>query len=529
MSNLLNTDNGRLAVITAQRFLLQRRLSRFFRRNLVIDWDRWRRGVSEFDLETLLGQLNQQHDTEILELLQLLGVVGGLEFTFQDMNIYVNATTGSDVDGTGSVDRPFASLWFIKTLPRTILHNVRIILQTSIVETDGLCFQFNIQGDGTFSFIGQGNATVLETGLEISAVNNTFAVTGLYIEPTAVYSADRRLTFLRMTSGLEATNCVPVFMDDHTVPEILTPRIPISTAAATDNFEFILPSITLTVPFMTFKCSMPENASTTNHRNIRVCIANMQIQIANDYSENPILIDNSGPMLISFVRILENTTGLQHTITAKSDINNGNAYDVDLETYIDGDVGNINNDLSGFVPSCAGLIIFSDISSEPIYARKEANVYCVTSRHPIQMHNAATLQYGAFRWIELEYGSLFVNTILTDGHVVSGQAAAVECNICTAKIENVDVIDSDNCVTIFGISEIAIENIRRNVLLGAVSGYGIYFAAPGRVELDDAGTGTSGTTGEIAWGTLSPLGTSALPGAYLSQNDGQQSLVKRLA
>ena len=113
MSDLLNTSEGRNVIIEAQRFLLKRRLARFFKRNLAIDFEQYEKGLGEFDLSTLLGQLNVAWDDELRDLYRLLGTVGGLTESIAETEINVNPATGSDITGTGSADRPYASLWFI--------------------------------------------------------------------------------------------------------------------------------------------------------------------------------------------------------------------------------------------------------------------------------------------------------------------------------------------------------------------------------------------------------------------------------
>lgn len=530
MSNLLTTNLGRYAIITAQKYLLQRRISRFFKRNIVIDWDRWRRGVSEFDLQTILGALNTIHDTEILELLQLLGTIGCLDFTIADMNIYVDSVNGSDETGTGSVSRPYQTLWFIPFLPKTIRHNVRIILLASIDITEGLTFQFNFEDSGTFSFVGQGNATVLEGGLTVNTVNSLNSSSGLHITPTAVYSAHRQLTWLRATSGIDSGNACPVFLDDNTAPEMVTLRIPISSINAGDTFEFIEPSIKVTVPYINIKCKSPEYCNDIGSRNSRVTIANMEITMLNDYSVNNLLIHNSGNMMIAFVKINGNTIGTSENFTIRSSINNGNPFDVDLDTYVNTDVANLFNDTSTFVPDMCGFILFGTIGSERVFVRQEARVYNMVTRHPCQMLNSAYLAYSAARWVELEFGNLVCDTVLTDGHVVLGEAGAFETNACIAYIHDCDCITSDNVISILGDSTLIVNNVSRSApFLGGVTGYGLYFYSPGRVEIDSVPTNLNGSLGDIAWYTINPFGTSVHPGAYLSANDGQQSIVKRLA
>jgi len=169
MSNLLATEEGRAALFEARNYLLRRRLSRFFKRNLVIDYDRWSHGSAEFDLSTLLGQLNPAHDDEILDLYRLLGTFGGLETSLGDVSIYVDADNGDDQTGTGSSDRPMASLWFVPYLPRKINHFYRIILMSDIdmsgVNGQYLDFDQNIGSGGCLTLAGYGPEEEVLNGL----------------------------------------------------------------------------------------------------------------------------------------------------------------------------------------------------------------------------------------------------------------------------------------------------------------------------------------------------------------------------
>lgn len=164
MSDLLNTEEGRNALLLAQRYQLEHRLSRFFHRTVVIDFDRYEAGSQEFDLATTLGNLNKAHDNEILEIYRLLASIGGLSTTLADMTIYVNETTGSDVTGTGSAARPFASLWFVENLPRRINHKVRVVLMSDVDDgTRNIWLDFSFGAGGSFAIIGSGAPTVLQT------------------------------------------------------------------------------------------------------------------------------------------------------------------------------------------------------------------------------------------------------------------------------------------------------------------------------------------------------------------------------
>ena len=96
MTNLLNTTSDRMIVIEAQRDLLRRRISRHWKRSLVIAYEEWRTTGNPFDLETFVNELNTVNDTEIRELSELLGIVGGFTATIQDLSYWIDPVAGSD-------------------------------------------------------------------------------------------------------------------------------------------------------------------------------------------------------------------------------------------------------------------------------------------------------------------------------------------------------------------------------------------------------------------------------------------------
>ena len=148
MSNLLTDQEGRDVVVTAQRYLIQRRLSRFFKRTFVIAFDDYE-NTGYFDLSILLGQLNEAHDPELRALFRLLALTGALPTTFETLEVYVDGTTGNDISGDGSATHPFKTLWFVDYLPKTILHPVRIVIADNCNAGGQLSLNFDFAKDAS--------------------------------------------------------------------------------------------------------------------------------------------------------------------------------------------------------------------------------------------------------------------------------------------------------------------------------------------------------------------------------------------
>lgn len=162
MSNLLNDDEGRSLLTYAQWWLLERRMARFFKTHLVTDVDRWSHGTQEFDLGVMLGELNVANDDGLRDLYRLLGYHGGLRESISDLTFTVDSVNGSDITGTGSADRPFASLWFLKFLPKRINHKYRILIVEDLDESSNrIDIKCDFGPNGCLSFVGVGAEEIL--------------------------------------------------------------------------------------------------------------------------------------------------------------------------------------------------------------------------------------------------------------------------------------------------------------------------------------------------------------------------------
>lgn len=531
MSNLRTTENGRNACLVAQRHILERRISRFFERNVVIDFAAWQAGTQEFDINTMLsaqGEFNELNDDEILDLYSLLGTIGGLPETIADINVYVDPTTGSDETGTGSATRPYASLWFLSYLPKVINHDVRIILKNDLTTTDDLVFDFQI-GTGTFSIMGDGAYTIIENGITTAAVTPTNGTSQHIVNTVGPWAANHENTWFLATAGAEVNRASPVFQSDNAASVFTVLRIPLNGLGAADTGAFIRPTITLTCPSITFRCKEAESYDLNDSRGCRIAMVNLLIYIENggDNVYNAAVIDNDGPMLMSFTKIYGDI-GTGHF---SSDINTLNAVDTDLDTYANSGLLNLNSDTNplSFVPDCAGFI-WDDATSGTagMMADDGAIIWNFSSRRAIELKFSAEIAYGGAGYVIMESGAFTINTFATYGLIAAGLGGAFQVNDSLANIDSVDCVWSDNIIVVNNGSVNATQ-VCANVGMGTVSGYGIYFYGIGRVQINDAGTFLTGVTNDILFATVNPAVASAHPAAYLDVNDTQGTQVKRLA
>jgi len=191
MSNLWTTAAGRAAFKEAIYQIIRRRMSRFFGRNLVVQYNQWvSSGKTSYSFINTLWNLNEYHDTEILNLFELLCTLGELPETAGNVTFYVDGVNGDDINGLGNSTLPFASVpRALEALRTTVIkHTVRILV---LNPTAGVPYTYtldstwylehDIQDQGSLSIIGVSAAEVAYGDEAISAVS-ALGVGGEYID-----------------------------------------------------------------------------------------------------------------------------------------------------------------------------------------------------------------------------------------------------------------------------------------------------------------------------------------------------------
>jgi hypothetical protein len=180
MTNLWTTAAGRAATKELIYSLIRRRMKRFFKRKFVVQFDAWvQSGKTAFSFLQTLGDLNTYHDTEILDLYELLMTIGEMPETVADLNIYVNALTGDDINGLGNSTTPFATVGrALDTIKNTIINHkvqIRIVniiagVITDYAETD-LTIPNKINAGGSLTFVGVGAPVETQVDQILAAAN----------------------------------------------------------------------------------------------------------------------------------------------------------------------------------------------------------------------------------------------------------------------------------------------------------------------------------------------------------------------
>lgn len=523
MSDLLTTEEGRSAVIQAQRFLLQRRLSRFFKRNLVISYNEWLSG-NGFNLAAILGELNEHHDEEILNLYRLLSLVGGLEESIADMRIYVDAVDGDDDEGDGSEENPFASLWFIGNLPKTINHKITIFFVNDY-SGDGLTLDYSFGDGGQIDFVGVGAPTVIES--HVVAVGGVSAVlfdSSKYITvvdaPTIPCNGD----FLVPTEGADIGKAQVIQRMDGSVFVTLADSTP--GLLDGEGLDTVRPSRTVSFDYVSisgFGCmhntALAKYSSAVNFINMR-----LDLSSASAFDERAVF-EHHGQLCVSmqFVQVLTPAAG---TVSINGQINTASA-----ENY-------------------GQLTLLSESGITNLgYAGPEANE---------EMCGASFLNYGDSCPVTVGSGGVAhwispTDALYTDGdcRVKKCGAAYFSCSnsfgaieyVCQANNAAGPAIELANCrISLTGLccfdavqiiefnsnSHVVLDNSGADYIIGFPE-YGIFFNSTGLIEFHyNPGVKMDGNTADIRFTHVSPAANSSIPAPFgWVQNQG--AVVSRLS
>lgn len=540
MSNLLNTETGRAALYEARNFLLRRRLSRFFKRNLVIDYDRWSHGSQEFDLETLLGQLNDAHDDEIRDLYNLLGAIGGLERSLSDLSIYVDADNGDDQTGTGSSARPFASLWFVPYLPKYIDHFYRIILMSDVDmsgdEGSYIDFDQSIGPNGCVTIAGYGPEEHVLSGLDAVCTTQTSHIaaeySGLNPPPT---SAVMGVFVQNTTAGARLGETKFICYQQATANgELLTLGYP--NILVNDTIRYVQPARELKARGFNFRFKMANDTQDPDtDTGARFGILNLRLEADQGTLTNmgSVAVNCTGPVCMSFVIITPDSgagsASWQRMEWWAGSLNRQNLQDINVYDEIGlTDFANLKGRGGAF--DCAGLIVKTDGFSD--------NILTFRGSYGNEVHRVVAL--GKLRVINSN--GRFDNVSAYKGFNPSHSRLSLDNSICSDSGGNaLDIYSSNVQVNTVSFHQtlqpISIFNGRLHTYgIGQEATYGQVGAAPSYLcqvsqgslfVLSTAWSGLAPVTADCRLPDSNPDTTGAFPGFAAQLTDGLQSAVVR--
>jgi len=525
MSNLLSSTDGANAMIIAQRFLLQRRLSRFFKRNLVISYNEWLEGDG-FHVEKLLGELNASHDDEVINLYRLLGLVGGLSETITDMNIYIDSVAGSDETGDGSAAAPYASMWFFNSLPKRINHEVNILFTSDFVVSnfEPLIVDFEFGDEGYLNFVGVGAPEVVEGPFTVAATGDVASGASIYIQATAPVG-DHPGDFLMCTSGAPINHAGAIHSRYSTDTYIMT-KGNMTALAPGDTFNVVRPSVHFQCRSLTVMCRLNTWYSAIVRTNARIGFMNMQLDIPNSNdARNSLLIDcASVPTAMSFVQLNPADNG---SYTIKSGLNTQSGSNT-AEALSASGIETISGSGTETNQHFAGLAIKDTGKTFPGTITKGGCAQWLATRGVINLTKDCKLNHVSCERLASYLATSEIMATIAEGRANAGAGGGLESYNSLHDIDQFTVLNSDNIIVMISQSTITLQNTDRDATYSTISGYGIYFQSSAFVELQDAGANLTGATGAIRFDCVSPGVTAAIPAAFGWTNQ-QSAVVKRLS
>lgn len=522
MSNLLTTTDGTNAVIIAQRFLLQRRLARFFKRNLVISYNEWLKG-NGFHVSKLLGELNASHDPEILDLYRLLGLVGGLPASIQDVDIYVDPDTGSDDTGDGTESKPYATLWFLPSLPRRIDHTYNILLKEDLTYVGTLMLDFEFGADGYLSFIGVGAPELIEGPFEIAATDTLEGGFGRYFRMTTPFALDYSNEFLMAIDGGSSGQAQAIH-SRHAADTVITLADSFNSISVGDNMNVVRPSVTLGVGNLSCNCQNRTGYSDIVRDGGQLSFINLKVQInqGGNVAKDSILINNECSQLMSFVQIIPPNNG-SWRVTEKAELNTQSAQ-VLSASLSDCGVTNINEYSSS--QQLAGLACQDTGKSYPLTV--EGMARWASNRGIIDITKNGCVQNVSAERFRVTSAVARAISCLVQGRSNAGAGAGIEVLSSTLDISGLIVLNSENAVTILRNSNISLSGAGADAAYSTMSQYGIYFVGVGTVEIRDSGALLTGAVNGVYFATVNPGIAGAIPAVLGFSTDAQLSSLKRL-
>lgn len=461
-STLINTTDGRAALTVAARFLLERRLSRFFKRNLVIDYHQWKQN-GQFTLETLVGSLNGLNDQEILDLYHLLGTMGGLPVSLADTTIYVNGVTGSDATGDGTITKPFATLSFMDTIPTQLNHKYRVVLTGDVNDpTRNLLFNFEFGPNGSFAILGAGAPTVLQAGCQISpaGLNPLGNEGGSIIICVPGFGPDAVTSFLR--SGDYAVPCHKTYVGGDAV--FNTPPWSSAGILAGDLVDVVRPARTLTINSIGSFCK-----GYTGFTQSQLVICNLNIAFTLPIPGPPppwplpalpkFKWHNDCFSTLSFVRFQDSWQGNQ----GYSSIQNGNSIEggylnthvmvdtVEIETLAACGINNLDNPDPQYDPFFADICGAQFDGNQGGLDIKNATITALDLKVACNVAGEGLIENCCFLKLVLKKANYEVKYCILDGQQgPGGTYGGLEVSNSNVNVARLTVLESDNVFVVSG-------------------------------------------------------------------------------
>jgi hypothetical protein len=519
MANLLLTALGQRTLRKAACWLAANRASYPFHRSFYLAWNDWKTS-GNFDFSAMLNNLNPTVQDDLLQFGALLDELGCCsDSTIENLTIYVDEN-GSDTDGDGSSDNPFASFAFVENLPHNINHIVNIVITSNVVENNPLIFDHNIGYGGAINIIGQGTPNTVTTSLgagpfTLTGVTayNTPNTAGFEFTIAGAFGADELYgTFIKFVTGGFTGFACPIAGNDG-AGNIYTQHFYTGSPNIGDQFIVIRPTHTFSCPAFDLNCKGPPMLSVFKQQT-RFGLYNLEIAMGGGatWQERVFNVRNECHTTISLVRI--GHVNLNYPCALDAPINHDLNYDTaNIATLAACGITNLEWDSAN--GGNVGASIYNSVWPPlPDYSKVEVQIgNCVTD----PAKNIAGIT-GRGKWFLLgQYGVL---SGCLAGELVSLYGAAGRISRCLLYGDKSHVAAAD-CFTqesgcnqlhfvyfLGGTNCISVENgdiVLKGCTAGGAAtftGYGIEFTGSARVLTTTSPATITGATNDLLFPVL---------------------------
>lgn len=534
MVDLLASQAGLETLNRVACYLGRRRMSRKMKRLFYIAFKDWEQ-TGHFDKSTLLDSVNALDQDEIESLNTLLGQLGCLESTLAPMTIYVDPVNGDDVTGDGSSSYPYASMDFLKNLPRYINHNVRIILLNDLdMGTDALNLNFSMCDSGCLSIIGQSAPTTITT----SAGAGPFTVTGVtsygaaflsdyghYIQFADTWGVDELYgKWLKFETGNNAGEAYPIHAN--TANEISIRGGIEAAINIGDTVSVIEPAITLGCQTINIENVGPQNVFLNTEDVSRFNFLNLKIDLSGTYNEsNNMVLKSSIETQISFCTIIS-TVSLADAFVVESNLNRYPSADIDIATYAQASIDNIDGPANNGTP-CGIQMYNSDFlppitTVNSIVIKGESEARCIDTRGMMYINGSNCVMKFCCAGVLTGYEVPFCHFYRSMVDAAGGTDSIILRYCGVWRIGR--IVFTSAGVNVFRLSTVTLIVEPANIsLVAAYAGHGFYYEFTGisKVHTTTSPAAITGAVGDIHF--AGGVGVTAYPIADAEVTDSLES------
>lgn len=465
---------------------------------------------------------NKQLAELLNELIDCCDSIGGsgLFRSTQDMDIYVDAATGSDTGGDGSVATPYATIVRgYQDIPYVVAHRMRIHISSGSYPDFPNTVDNTFEGNGTLAFIGIGTPNVEFAGPYTVTGYSSLGGGGREFTDAGASLGSGLLAghWIRMLTGSNAGKAYPIVSNGATA--IRTPWTA-DTISVGDTFDIVSPSVLADITSCGFITKDKGHVCfDASYAGVRISVCNISLNGLASPSNYTLLAGEQTGLWLSFVqlRVKNNSwfpVNMQRTI-----LNYYNPLDGGASALALSGITNLDTAME-----LAGLAVHRpsgpDLSRPDLWLGDSVSNTRIVCPSGGVFGLSVDMKYSALGKLVLNTGVVQTDRMFVEGDPASFGISHIDGG--SVKLKNTYVRRGIDAIRIEDAGMLALENASCDS--ANVSGHGIRLGACCNVALKGAMT-LAGATGAIEF---SMTGTTvAAPANHASVTDGNGSFVAR--